>query len=41
MGEVLALAVIPFGEPDCAQRPRILNAPRRESRDVGYQLATL
>jgi DNA-binding IclR family transcriptional regulator len=41
MGELLALAVISFGEPDAAQRPRILNALRRESRDVGYHLATL
>jgi IclR family acetate operon transcriptional repressor len=41
MGEVLALAVISFGEPDAAQRPRILNALRRESRDVGYHLAAL
>jgi IclR family transcriptional regulator, acetate operon repressor len=41
MGEVLALAVISFGEPDAARRPRILNALRRESRDVGYQLARL
>jgi IclR family transcriptional regulator, acetate operon repressor len=39
MGEVLALAVISFGEPDSAQRTRILSALRRESRDVGYQLA--
>lgn len=40
MGEVLAMTVIAFGEPDPAQRPRILNVLRRESRDVGYRLAT-
>jgi IclR family transcriptional regulator, acetate operon repressor len=41
MGEVLALAVISFGEPGAVQRPRVLKALRRESRDVGYQLSTL
>jgi len=38
-GELLALAVISFGEPSATQRPRIFKALRRESRDVSYALA--
>jgi DNA-binding IclR family transcriptional regulator len=41
MGGVLAMAVISSSEPHPVQRPRILNALRRESRDVGYHLAAL
>jgi IclR family acetate operon transcriptional repressor len=39
MGEVLALTVLSFGEPDGECRQRIISALRREIRDVGYALA--
>jgi IclR family transcriptional regulator, acetate operon repressor len=40
-GEILALTVVSFGEPEAAQRSRIYKALRRESRDVGYSLAAI
>jgi hypothetical protein len=40
-GEILAVTVLSFGEPESTQRPRIYKALRWESRDVGYSLAAI